>query len=237
MTQLFIQLVQSVTGAVVTIVALLLVAAIIGYLTAWFYSKSVYTPKIKALEADKAALNTQVDGLKNDVSKLNDKTEKLNVKIAQLEADKAALNTQVDSLKSDISKLNNKTGKLNVKIAKLDEELAEMNIGKFVISKAKDGQHYFNLKDVNDHTILRSEMYTTRAACNNGIESVRKNCEDEKRYEYNESSDNRFYFNLKAVNGQIIGTSQMYDSKEEMDSAIQSVIMNGISTAVEEGLT
>lgn len=272
MTQLFIQLAQSVTGAVVTIVALLLVAAIIGYLTAWFYSKSVYTPKIKALEADKAALNTQVDGLKNDISKLNDKTEKLDVKIANLESDKATLNTQVDDLKNNISKLNDKTeklnvtivklesdkatlnteaeglkndisllndksGKLNVKIAKLERELAEKNIGKFVINIAKDGQHYFNLKDVNGQTILKSEMYTTRAACNNGIESVRKNCEDEKRYEYNESSDNRFYFNLKAVNGQIIGTSQMYDTKEEMDSAIQSVIMHGKSTAVEEGLT
>jgi uncharacterized protein YegP (UPF0339 family)/outer membrane murein-binding lipoprotein Lpp len=237
MTQLFIQLVQSVTGAVVTIVALLLVAAIIGYLTAWFYSKSVYTPKIKALEADKATLGTQVDGLNSDIRKLNDKAEKLNVKIAKLEEDNATLNTQVDGLNNDIGKLNNKTGKLNVKIAKLDDELAEKNIGKFVINVAKDGQHYFNLKDVNSQTILKSEMYTTRASCNNGIESVRKNCEDEKRYEYNESSDNRFYFNLKAVNGQIIGTSQMYDSKEEMDSAIQSVIMNGKSTAVEEGLT
>jgi uncharacterized protein len=237
MIQLFIQLAQSVTGAVVTIVALLLVAAIIGYLTAWFYAKSVYTPKIKALEADKAALSTQVDGLKNEIVKLNDMTEKQKVKMAQLEADKAALKTQVDSLKNDISKLNSKTGKLNVKIAKHDEEPAEINIGKFVISKAKDGQHYFNLKDLNGHTILRSEMYTTRAACNNGIESVRKNCEVEKRYEYNESSDNRYYFNLKAVNGQIIGTSQMYESKEEMDSAIQSVIMHGKSTTVEEGLT
>jgi len=68
MTQLFIHLVQSVTGAVITIVGLLLVAAIIGYFSAWFYSKSVYIPVVKGLESDKAGLNKQVSGLQDDVS-------------------------------------------------------------------------------------------------------------------------------------------------------------------------
>jgi len=85
MTQLFIQLVQSVTGAVIAIVALLLVAAIIGYFTAWFYAKSVYTPVIKGLEAEKEDLLKQVAGLKDDKSKLNAKVEQLNDKIGKLE--------------------------------------------------------------------------------------------------------------------------------------------------------
>jgi len=85
MTQLFIQLVQSVTGAVIAIVALLLVAAIIGYFTAWFYAKSVYTPVIKGLEAEKEDLLKQVAGLKDDKSKLNGKIEQLNDKIGKLE--------------------------------------------------------------------------------------------------------------------------------------------------------
>jgi peptidoglycan hydrolase CwlO-like protein len=85
MTPLFIQLVQSVTGAVVSIIALLLVAAIIGYLTAWFYAKSVYTPIIKGLESDKAELNNQVAGLKEDNAKLSGRIDKLNEKIEKLE--------------------------------------------------------------------------------------------------------------------------------------------------------
>ncbi len=72
----FIQLAQSVTGAVVTIVLLLLVAAIIGYFTAWFHAKSVYVPKIKALEAEKASLEKKVDGLMDDAKKLNDTIDK-----------------------------------------------------------------------------------------------------------------------------------------------------------------
>lgn len=85
MTQLFILLAQSVTGAVITIVTLLLVAVIIGYFTAWLYARSVYTPIIKGLEADKESLIKQVDGLHDDVKKLNGKIDKLNDKISKLE--------------------------------------------------------------------------------------------------------------------------------------------------------
>jgi peptidoglycan hydrolase CwlO-like protein len=85
MTLSFIPLAQSVTGAVITIVALLLVAAIIGYLTAWFYAKSVYTPIIKKLEEEKADLQQQVAGLKDDIRKLNKEIDGLNEKIKGLE--------------------------------------------------------------------------------------------------------------------------------------------------------
>ena len=85
MTPLFVQLAQTVTGAVITIVALLLVAVIIGYFTAWLYAKSVYTPVIKGLETDKAGLIKQVAGLNDDINKLTAKVEKLNDKIGKLE--------------------------------------------------------------------------------------------------------------------------------------------------------
>ena len=98
MTQLFIQLAQSVTGAVITIVGLLLVAGIIGYLSAWFYAKSVYTPIIKGLETDKAELNKQVAGLKDDVAKLNVKVDKLNEKIGKLEEEIAEKEKEVKKL-------------------------------------------------------------------------------------------------------------------------------------------
>ena len=85
MTLSFILLAQSVTGAVITIIALLLVAAVIGYFTAWFYAKSVYTPVIRGLETDKENLIKKVDGLNEDVTKLNGKVEKLNDKIRKIE--------------------------------------------------------------------------------------------------------------------------------------------------------
>jgi uncharacterized protein YegP (UPF0339 family) len=206
MTQLFIQLAQTVTGAVFTIVLLLLVAALIGYLTAWFYAKSVYKPIIKGLEDDKAGLI----------------------------ADKKELEKKVDGLKDDAKKLNDTIGKLNVKIASLEKALAEQNSGKFVVSKAKDGQNYFHLKEDGGKTLLSSEMYTTRTACNSGIESVRKNSPEEKRYERLVSNDNRHYFNLKATNGQVIGTSGMYESQDVMEQNIQLVKKIGKTTEIDD---
>lgn len=102
MTLSFIILAQSVTGAVITIVALLLVAALIGYLTAWFYAKSVYTPIIKGLEAEKADLQKQVAGLKDDVKRLNGKVEELNTKISKLEEQLGAKEKEIKELKSKI---------------------------------------------------------------------------------------------------------------------------------------
>jgi len=101
MTLSFIQL-ASVTGAVITIIALLLVAAIIGYLTAWFYAKSIYTPIIKGLEAEKADLLKQVAGLKEDVSKLNIKVEDLNGMILKLEEAATKMDNEIKELKSKI---------------------------------------------------------------------------------------------------------------------------------------
>ena len=102
MTLSLIQLAQSVTGAVITIIALLLVAAIIGYLTAWFYAKSVYTPIIKGLEEEKADLLKQVAGLKEDVRKLNNTVENLNGKINKLEGEVAKKEQEIKELSKKI---------------------------------------------------------------------------------------------------------------------------------------
>lgn len=47
-------------------------------------------------------------------------------------------------------------------------------MGKFAVKTVKTGIK-FDLKAGNGETIATSEIYTTRAACMNGIESVRKN--------------------------------------------------------------
>jgi peptidoglycan hydrolase CwlO-like protein len=99
MTQLFILLAQSATGAIITVIALLLVAVIIGYLTAWFYAKSVYTPIIRGLETDKENLNKEVDGLTEDVKKLSGKVDKLNEKVTKLELEIEEKDKEIRNLK------------------------------------------------------------------------------------------------------------------------------------------
>lgn len=98
--------------------------------------------------------------------------------------------------------------------------------GKFEIKKSKNDKYHFNLKAGNGQIILSSEMYESKSACQNGIESIKKNGGDEKRYERKESTKGDPYFILKAGNGQEIGRSEMYSGNAAMENGIQSVIKN-----------
>jgi uncharacterized protein YegP (UPF0339 family) len=99
-------------------------------------------------------------------------------------------------------------------------------MGKFATKTGKDGQHYFNLKAGNGQVILSSEGYTTKSAMENGIESVKKNSQDDGRYERAVSKNDKPYFNLKASNGQVIGKSEMYESISARENGIESVKKN-----------
>lgn len=107
-------------------------------------------------------------------------------------------------------------------------------MGKFVITTRTNGEHQFNLKAGNGQTILSSEGYTTKANCENGIESVRKNSQDDSRYDRKTSTNGKLYFNLKATNGQIIGTSEMYESENSRDNGIKSVKENAPNATIDD---
>ena len=111
--------------------------------------------------------------------------------------------------------------------------------GKFIITTAKNGEYTFNLKAGNGEVILSaSETYTTMAACENGVESVRKNAlspvEDQTReekekhpkYELYKDKAGEYRFRLKASNGEIIGKSEGYKAKASARKGIASIGKN-----------
>ncbi|CCH56310.1 protein of unknown function DUF1508 [Fibrisoma limi BUZ 3] len=99
-------------------------------------------------------------------------------------------------------------------------------MGKFVISTRKNGEYQFQLKAGNGQVILVSEGYTSMSSCENGIESVKKNAPNDDRYERRTTESGKFRFNLKAGNGQVIGTSETYESESGRDNGIESVKKN-----------
>jgi uncharacterized protein YegP (UPF0339 family) len=109
-------------------------------------------------------------------------------------------------------------------------------MGTFLISKRKNDEFQFVLKAGNGQIILASEGYTTKASCDNGIESVRKNSQDDARFDKLEAKNGKPYFNLKATNGQIIGSSEMYESVSARDNGIESVKKNAPDADVKEEL-
>jgi len=107
-------------------------------------------------------------------------------------------------------------------------------MSKFVITKSSNGEHRFKLKAGNGEPILASEGYTSKAGCMNGIDAVRENALKEERFEKKTSSGGKHYFVLKAGNGQVIGTSEMYESTSGRDNGIASVMKNAPQATIED---
>ncbi|HLS47275.1 MAG TPA: YegP family protein [Gemmatimonadales bacterium] len=106
--------------------------------------------------------------------------------------------------------------------------------GWFELNRSTNDRFRFVLKAGNSETILTSELYQSKDAALNGITSVQSNCADDARYEKKEASDGRHFFNLKAANHQVIGSSQMYQSAASRDAGIASVMANGGSSTVKD---
>lgn len=106
--------------------------------------------------------------------------------------------------------------------------------GWFELSKSSDGQFYFVLKAGNAEVILTSELYKAKASAENGIASVQANCAIDARYERKTASNGKPFFNLKAANSQVIGTSQLYGSESSRETGIASVKENGVSKTIKD---
>jgi len=106
--------------------------------------------------------------------------------------------------------------------------------GWYELRKRADGQIQFVLKAGNAETILTSEAYTTESAARNGIASVQKNSPLDERYDRLESKNGKPYFNLKAGNHQVIGTSELYESAASCEKGIASVKTNGPTETIKD---
>lgn len=106
-------------------------------------------------------------------------------------------------------------------------------MGKFEMYTDKAGEYRFRLKAGNGQIILISEGYSSKAGCENGIESVKENSQDDARFERKETATG-CKFTLKASNGQAIGESEVYTSDAACENGIQSVAKNAPDAKVEE---
>ena len=121
-------------------------------------------------------------------------------------------------------------------------------MGKFILKTVASG-YKFDLKATNGQTILTSEVYTTEAACRNGIASIQKNApeanvEDQTKegfevmkhpkFEIYADKAGEFRFRLKARNGEIIGVSEGYTAMSGCENGVESVKKNAVDAPIEE---
>lgn len=96
------------------------------------------------------------------------------------------------------------------------------------------GLYYFVLKASNGESILAGEQYTNKVSTERAIASVQTNCALDDRYDRKQAANGKYYFNLRAANYQIIGTSQMYTTTVARDAGITSVKNFGKTAIVKE---
>lgn len=108
--------------------------------------------------------------------------------------------------------------------------------GYFVLIKNKklDQPYHWVLKAPNHEVILKSENYASKHGALNGIESTQKHCPFDENYQRLEASDASHYFNLKAKNHEIIGTSETYTTKVMRDHGIEAVKNYGITSYIKD---
>ena len=102
----------------------------------------------------------------------------------------------------------------------------------FEITKTKAGKFHFRLKAKNHQIVLVSQSYASLAAAKKGAQSVSKNAKKDKNFELLKSKNHKFYFNILAANGEIVGTSQMYTAKRSAQKGIASVQANAPGAAI-----
>lgn len=96
--------------------------------------------------------------------------------------------------------------------------------GTFELYNDKAGEFRFRLKASNGQTILVSEGYKAKKSALTGIDSVRRNAMSDARFERKATKSGKFMFNLKASNGQVIGSSEQYGQESSRDGGIASVM-------------
>jgi uncharacterized protein YegP (UPF0339 family) len=111
------------------------------------------------------------------------------------------------------------------------------NAGRFDVKQAVSGAHYFTLKAANGRVIGVSEMYGTRSGALRGVDTVIANVgrylewqaeRTGRRFDVFQGADERYYFNLRAGNGEIVLSSQGYTTEAAAWAGVFSVADNGI---------
>ena len=104
---------------------------------------------------------------------------------------------------------------------------------KFQIFNGTNNQFYYHLKANNGEKILSGEGYTSKAGCQNGIQSVKENSPYESKYRRHIATNGQYYFVLIGANGEVIGQSEMYLSTQGRDTGIETVKRDAKSAPIE----
>jgi uncharacterized protein YegP (UPF0339 family) len=117
-------------------------------------------------------------------------------------------------------------------LVKAAAQAAAPPVARFQVFQGLDGQYYFHLRAENGAIVLQSQGYTRRSSALSGTSSVRTNGPTATRYQVRDAANGQAYFVLKAGNGQVIGVSETYASRENAERGASEVTALLSGTAI-----
>jgi uncharacterized protein YegP (UPF0339 family) len=109
-----------------------------------------------------------------------------------------------------------------------------MTNSRFIL-KQSGNQFCFSLKVAGkSEIILSSERYTRKASALEGIAAVRVCAVYSSQFRRRRSKRGESYFVLRAADGDVIGTSEMYPSASAREAAIDAVQKHAPDASVED---
>lgn len=128
--------------------------------------------------------------------------------------------TQVYATKSSATR--GVTSSVKAVTSYLDRRESTTTGARFAVTATEAGYH-FNVHAKNGQVVLSSESYDSEAAAYNGAYAVQKDGQTAARYTIKESASGSFYFTLTSTNGQVIGSSQQYTTRQAAAETIASL--------------
>jgi hypothetical protein len=119
-------------------------------------------------------------------------------------------------------------------------QTASATRARFTIEPTDSGESYFTVHASNGKLLALSGTYKTQASAEKGIDAVMRVAKTasgvsaptgEPVFETFKGQDGKYYFHLRANNGQIVLASQAYGTKSAATKGIASVKKNGIDAS------
>jgi uncharacterized protein YegP (UPF0339 family) len=181
-------------------------------------TSEAYTSRTGAINGALSVLENGVDPAMYAVNKT---TTGYNLYLKAANSETIAF-SQVYSSKSNATRAI--TSSVKATTSYLDKQAANTSGARVEVLWSESSSKFrFNVHARNGAVVLSSEQYTTEAAAFNGAFAVQAEGQAAANYTLKTNASGGFYFNLSALNGQIIGTSQQYTTKAAAQSAMTSL--------------
>jgi len=180
-------------------------------------TSEAYTSRSAALNGVLSVLDNGVDPAMYQVNKTESGKYNLRLRAANYEI---IAFTQAYSTKSNATRAI--TSCVNAVTTYLDKTESNTTGARVEIAEGSNGFH-FNLHAQNGEVVLSSEHYSTKAAAWNGAFAVKDAAASAGASPSRTRQDNRFNSPLTAENGQVVGISKLYTSKQSAEGGIASV--------------